>query len=191
MSAREQLRVFIAVDIDNPAVLDELEKTRDLLLESKSDLKPVSKENMHITIRFIGTIPFEKVREICELLKNLKVKPFKIRVKGVGVFPTITKPRVIWAGVSEGVEELSRIHEAVEKMLRSIGIRPVREKFIPHITLARVKSGRNRQALIKIISGIADRDFGEATVREIVLKKSILTPYGPIYSNICSSRAEE
>ncbi len=190
MSSREQLRVFIAVDINNEDVLNKLEKARDLLLESKADLKPVSRENMHITIRFIGTIPFEKVNEICTLLEKIRFKPFKIMIKGIGVFPNISRPRVIWAGVSEGVEELSRIHDEIEKLLRKAGIPPAREKFIPHITLARVKSGRNRQSLVKIITSIADMDFGETVVDRIVLKKSILTPYGPIYSDICSVRAE-
>ncbi len=188
--ARENLRVFIAVEINNPNVLSKLEKARDLLLESRADLKPVATENMHITLRFIGEVPFETVNRICELLETVRFKPFKIRVKGIGVFPNITRPRVIWAGVSEGIEELSKLHDIVESLLRKINIPGQREKFIPHITLARVRSGRNRAALVKIISSIADQDFGEILVDRIVLKKSILTPSGPIYSDICSARAQ-
>ncbi len=189
--ARENLRVFIAIDIDNPVVLDNLEKVRDLLVETGADLKPVSRENMHITLRFIGHVPIETTNKICELLKNVRFTQFKARVKGVGVFPNINRPRVIWAGVSEGVEELTRLHDTVEKLLRRIRITPQREKFIPHITLARVKTGRNRESLIKLIGQLADYDFGEINVREIVLKNSILTPSGPIYSDICRVRAED
>ncbi len=189
--ARENLRVFIAVDISNPEVLAKLEKARDLLLESKADLKPVSTENMHITIRFIGEIPVDVVNQICQLLNTVEFKPFKVHVKGIGVFPNITRPRVVWAGISEGIEELSRIYEVIEKMLRKIGIPAQREKFIPHITLVRVKSGRNRNTLIKIIESLANEDFGEFIVDRIVLKKSILTPSGPIYSDICSVRAQQ
>ncbi len=183
------MRVFIAVDIASDEVLERLVKARDLLLESRADLKPVSRENMHITLRFIGEIPSSLVYEICDSLKELKFSPFKVRVKGIGVFPTIHRPRVIWAGVDEGVEELSRLHEEVEKILRRLRIPPQREKFIPHITLARVRSGRNIQALIKIIDSIADQDFGEFMVKEIVLKRSILTPQGPIYNDVCKVRA--
>ena len=186
---RDYMRVFIAVDITNDDVLEKLVRARDLLLESKADLKPVSRENMHITLRFIGEIPSSLVYEICDCLKELKFSPFKVRVKGIGVFPTIHRPRVIWAGIDEGVEELSRLHDDVEKTLRRLHIPPQREKFIPHITLARVRSGRNIQSLIKIIDSIADQDFGEFVVNELVLKRSILTPQGPIYNDVCKVRA--
>ncbi len=185
----ESIRVFIAVEINDPSVLDRLSKTRDLLLESKADLKPVATENMHITLRFIGEVPIQLVNSICNDLSKIVFKPFIIRVKGVGVFPSITRPRVIWAGVDKGVEELARLHDIVEKIMRKHHISPQKEKFIPHITLARVKSRRNIPRLIKIIESIADTDFGEVKINRIVLKRSILTSSGPIYSDICDAKA--
>lgn len=189
--SRENLRVFVAIDILEPNVLDQLSKIRDLLLESKADLKPVATENMHITLRFIGETPLHLVNSICNDLGKIEFEPFKIRIKGVGVFPNIARPRVIWAGVSQGVENLSKLHDIVEKILRKHGVPPQREKFIPHITLARVKSGRNISRLVKIIQSIADTDFGEVLVDRIVLKRSILTPSGPIYRDICVAKARE
>ncbi len=185
------LRVFIAVDISSEEVLSNLGRARDLLTSTGADLRPVATENLHITMRFIGETPSDLVNNICSELENLEFKPFRVVVKGIGVFPNITRPRVIWAGITEGFEELNRIHSDIEKMLKKLHIPPSREKFIPHITLARVKSGRNLSKLIKTINNIVDMDFGEFMVEEVVLKRSVLTPSGPIYSNICSCKARK
>ncbi len=189
--SNNELRVFVAVDIPEQSVLDNLSRARDLLVDTGADLKPVATENFHITIRFIGEIPLSLVNEICNELRKLEFQPFKVRVKGIGVFPSITRPRVIWAGVSEGADELTKIHEYVEKMLRRLGFPPDREKFIPHITLARVRSGRNISKLVKVINEIISMEFGEFTVNEVVLKRSILTPAGPIYNNICGVKPRQ
>lgn len=185
------LRIFIAVDISDQNTLDNLSKTRDLLVETGADLKPVATENFHITIRFIGETPLTLVNEICNELKKLEFHPFKVKVRGIGVFPSITRPRVIWAGISEGVEELTMIHDYVEKILKRLGFPPDREKFIPHITLARVRSSRNLSKLVKLINEIVSMEFGEFIVNKVVLKRSILTSAGPIYNNICGVKSKQ
>lgn len=186
----ELLRTFIAVDINRHEVLSELGRAVDLLVETGADLKPVSVENMHITIRFIGEVPMQVVNSICSELSKMEFSSFKVRVRGVGVFPNISRPRVIWAGITSGVEELTRIHEVAESFLRRLGFEPDREKFVPHITLARLRSNRNLSKLVKVLNDVVMRDFGEFVVDEVVLKRSILTPSGPIYSNICSVKAK-
>lgn len=187
----EVLRVFIAVDVSNYDVLSNLIRARDSLVETGADLKPVSNENLHITIRFIGEIPMYVVNNICNELAKLEYEPFKVRVYGIGVFPNIVRPRVIWAGVKEGSDELIQIHNRVENLLRKLGVPPDREKFIPHITLARVRSDRNLSKLVKLVNNMINYDFGEFEVNEIVLKRSILTPSGPIYSNLFSVKARQ
>ncbi len=190
--SRENIRVFIAVEIPDPKVLDALSKARDLLVETRADLKPVATENIHLTLRFIGEIPLTLVHEVCrELSEKIKFEPFKIKIAKIGVFPHIRRPRVIWAGVVEGVDKLTQLHDNVESVLRRLRIPPQREKFIPHITLARVRSGRNIDALIKVIQDIADQEFGEIIVDKIVVKRSVLTPSGPIYSDICTIKAQQ
>lgn len=187
----EALRVFIAIDISEYSVLNNLIKTRDSLVETGADLKPVSNENLHITIRYIGEIPMYIVNNICNELSKLSFKPFRVKIHGVGVFPSITRPRVIWAGITEGIDELTQIHDSIENMLNKLGIPPDREKFIPHITLARVRSNRNLSKLIKLINNMVTIDFGECQVNEVVLKRSILTSSGPIYNNLFSVKARQ
>lgn len=186
-----EMRVFIAIDINNTHVLERLSRFRDQIATMSTDLKPVSNENIHLTIRFIGEVPVKTVNEICSSLSKIVFKPFKIHIKGVGAFPSVTRPRVIWAGVTEGADELMKIHRDVENIVRSLGLPPDRERFIPHVTLARVKTMRGLSSLTKLIAESYDYDFGEVEVNEIVLKRSILTPSGPIYSNICSVKATQ
>ncbi len=186
------VRTFIAVDIDDNNVLSKLAEVRDYLVGTKADLKPVATENIHVTLRFIGEIPMTKVQEICDALTStLKFKPFTIKIEGLGVFPNIRRPRVIWAGVSRGTEELVKLHDIIEKTLRSLGIPPVREKFVPHVTLARVKSSKNLQSLIKAIEQFMNTEFGELVVNKVKVKRSILTRSGPIYNDICVIKAVE
>ncbi|RLG80749.1 MAG: RNA 2',3'-cyclic phosphodiesterase [Thermoprotei archaeon] len=186
-----ELRVFVAIDIPSSEVLSNLSRARDLLVETGADLKPVATENLHLTIRFIGEVPIKIVNEICRGLSNLVFKPFKIRVSGIGVFPSIARPRVIWAGVSEGVRELVQIHDEVNAVLAKLGMPPEREKFVPHVTLARVRSSRNLSRLVKVINSIISMEFGEFVVDRVTLKKSTLTPSGPIYNDVCSVKAKE
>ncbi len=192
MYIMSMIRTFIAVDIDDDSVREKLARVRDYLLESKADLKPVATENIHLTLRFIGEIPLSKVNEICRTLQNnLVFKPFKIKIEGLGVFPNIHRPRVIWAGVTEGASELTMLHSSIEKLIRPLGIPPNREKFTPHITIARVRSSRNVHKLIKYLEQYLNELFGEMLVDKVKVKRSILTPRGPIYSELCIVKAVE
>ncbi len=186
------IRTFIAVEIDNDEVLKRLSAVRDALLESRADLKPVATENMHITLKFIGEIPITTVQRLCNILsENLRFSVFKASIAGLGVFPNIRRPRVIWAGVSDGLDELTRLHNEVEKLTSRLGIARDKEKYIPHITLARVKSSRNLPRLVKIIEQYMDTVFGVIIVDHVSVKRSILTPSGPVYSTICDIKAAE
>ncbi len=186
------IRTFIAVEINNDEVLRRLSMVRDALLESGADLKPVATENMHITLRFIGEIPPATVQRLCSSLEqDMRFNAFKVNISGLGVFPNIRRPRVIWAGVTDGMDELIQLHSSVEKTVSRLGLPREKEKYIPHVTLARVKSGRNIARLVKIIEQYIDTVFGVIIVDHISVKRSILTPKGPIYSTICEIKAVE
>jgi len=103
----EVLRVFIAIEVKDQGVSRNLIRIRDLIASSGVDVKPVEDENIHLTLRFIGEVPVGVVEEVCNVLANLKHSRFEMRVKGVGVFPTIHRPRVVWAGVPRVPASLS------------------------------------------------------------------------------------
>ena len=104
--------------------------------------------------------------------------------KGVGTFPNIRNPRVIWVGIEKGASELSEIYGQLEPKLRKIGLIPDKKGFSPHLTIARVRSGRNRSELVNILGDLKLYDFGVMRADILRLKKSTLTPTGPIYSTI-------
>jgi len=182
----ELIRTFIAVEVENKDVLRKLIEVRDQLAATGTDLKPVEDENIHLTLRFIGEVPAGLVKVLCNEISGLKFQQFQIHVKGLGAFPSPTRPRVIWAGVSEGSDKLVELYRLVETITRKLGVQPEREEFVPHITLIRVKGPRNVDRLLKVMNSLLDTDFGYSNVTEVYVKRSVLTPSGPVYSNLCS-----
>lgn len=184
------VRVFIAVDVEDPVIVARLDRVKDALLATGAPLKPVESHNYHLTIRFIGEVDEPVVGEIArEVLDTLEFNRFKIRLHGLGAFPTPARPRVIWVGVVEGAEELKSLHNSVEDRLRRLGFKPEGRGFEPHLTIARVKGSRNIHAVVKILREFRDHDFGWMTVERVRLKKSILTPRGPIYETLHEATA--
>jgi 2'-5' RNA ligase len=178
------IRVFIAVDIEDPLLLSRLERLKESIMATGVPMKPVETQNLHITLRFIGEVPLGTVEEIAGLLRRIRYPRFRIHLKGLGAFPSISRPRVIWVGVEEGGEDLARLHDIIEKELATIGIPPERQKFHPHVTLARLKGARGISSLIRLLQELADTEVGEVEVQSIRLKKSTLTRSGPIYETL-------
>jgi len=180
----ERVRTFISVDVEDPLILDKIERIKETILATNANLKPVERENIHLTLRFLGEIPVALIDEIYKVMLSVKAEPFEIEIRGVGAFPRITSPRVIWVGVVEGADKLKEIHKQLETGLRKLGIRPDSKGFEPHITIARVKSARNKQRLIKVLYELEDIEIGKMIVTCIRLKQSILTFKGPIYKTL-------
>ena len=118
-----------------------------------------------------------------ELLLKVKQEPFEASLKGVGVFPGLRRINVIWIGVSEGQEMIKELFLKVNEALSPIFPKE-REGFVPHLTIARVRSGRNKERLVKAIQGLTEVDVGRVRFEEFQFKKSTLTPKGPIYEDL-------
>ena len=192
MSRLERVRAFISIDIEEPSVVQRLVWLRDLFVQTGAPMKPVEDHNLHITLRFLGEIPSSLVEDIhVNVLSRLRFKRFKIRLVGVGAFPSVTRPRVIWVGVTEGSDVLQELCRSIEGGLRRLGFRPEREEFVPHVTLARIKGSRNIDKVVKLLNEYADYEVGEITVESVRLKQSILTPRGPIYRTLREVKASE
>ena len=177
------MRLFIAVDVEDPVILSRLESVRDAVMARGGRFKPVEAQNMHFTLRFLGEVDERLVDEIYEAMRKVRFNAFKARLKGLGAFPSLSRPRVIWVGVEEGYEELRDIRIQLDSGLRRMGFKPEKEEFVPHVTLLRVKS-RIPPGTARILAEYSDYDFGVMEVRSIRLKQSILTPRGPIYRTL-------
>lgn len=180
----ERIRSFIAIDVEDEGILHELEVLQSLLVSCGVDLKLVRRENIHLTLRFLGEIPSFMVDNVGRVMEKLNFPSFLMEVKGLGAFPRITRPNVIWVGVGEGHDEVVSIFNFLEKELRKLGFRPETKAFHPHITIARVRRRRNLEKIIEVFNKYRDHVFGRMTVKSIRLKRSVLTPRGPIYSTL-------
>jgi len=181
------VRCFVSVDIEDQGLLDALGEAQRGLENTGADLKCVERENIHITMRFLGDVREGLVGELQRLISGMEFEPFRVELRGLGAFPRLSRPRVVWVGISDGVEELKGIFRRLEPELVGMGFRPEGRGFSPHITVARVRSGRNRERLVEEVTTHADEVFGEMEFEHIRLKKSVLTPRGPIYSTIAES----
>ncbi|MCW4030273.1 MAG: RNA 2',3'-cyclic phosphodiesterase [Candidatus Bathyarchaeota archaeon] len=180
----EQIRSFIAFDIQNDSVMSRIAAAQRLLIQTNADLKLVEPVNIHVTVRFLGAISPEMVEKVYAAMKNIKFSPFTIRLNGLGVFPTLNYPRVVWAGIKDGAEQLRSIFEQLEPQIHDLGFAPDPNGFSPHLTIARVRSGANKQRLVDLVQRQEDYDFGVIRADCLRLKKSELTPRGPTYTTL-------
>jgi len=180
----ETVRSFIAFDIESGQVLGRLAEVQGLLAETGADLKPVEPKNIHITVRFLGDITLSTADRVHEEMKNVAFAPFDVDLRGLGAFPSLGYARVVWAGIRGGANELRAIFDQLEPRLRGLGLRPDSRGFSPHLTIARVRSARNKSELVRRVRELEDYEFGTVRAECLRLKKSVLTPRGPIYSTI-------
>lgn len=171
------LRAFIAVELPERLV-PEIEKIESVL--NMPGIKLVEPKQVHITLKFLGDIPEDNVETIAFALSQVNCKPFEARIKGVGVFPKPAYIKVIWLGAEGNFDTL---HDEVERVLTPFKFEKDHQ-FSPHATLARVKQLRDKAALFEKLKQLENIDLGTINVGTISLKKSTLTPEGPIYETL-------
>jgi 2'-5' RNA ligase len=148
------------------------------------DLKPVERENIHLTLKFLGNIGAAKVNEIKSALSPVTFPAFSLEIRGAGAFPNLKRMNVIWVGVGEGWSQVELIFEQTEKLLHQLGFGRETRPFSPHITVARVKSGRKRDEIAAFLGHLSDESFGTFNVESVRLKQSVLSSSGPKYSTL-------
>jgi len=176
-----KFRAFIAIDLEGGFGA---EKVLTELGTSGADLKLVETKNLHLTLRFLGDTDESRVPDIRKAMEESVqgIAPFELGFRGLGVFPNPSYVRVVWIGLT-GAEPLSRIAERLDESLSNYGFGK-EGKFSPHLTVARVRSPRNRDRLVGLLNERANDDFGKLTVGKIALKKSVLCSAGPTYTTV-------
>jgi len=152
-------------------------------LGKSATIKFVEKENLHITLFFFGEVGDKKLKEIKEIASTwINTFPrFWVRLRGIGVFPDLSYVRVVWVGAE--APELKELHQTLAQRFQQLGLHEDKP-FVPHLTLGRVKRVIDRENLKMVLNKFRTFEFGEFEVNEIKLKKSTLTPHGPIYEDI-------
>jgi 2'-5' RNA ligase len=173
-------RGFIAVDVPGGPALQAL--AEDLRKASPS-LKVVDTDQLHLTVKFLGDTEDGLVAEIVTAIREATadLRPFQIRVRATGAFPSLGRMNVIWVGV-DGAEPIARIADSLEASLEPLGFPRERRPWKPHVTLARVKGQQNHDRVRRILEVHVTEDFGVHTVDAVHLKKSVLAPQGALYS---------
>ncbi len=144
-------------------------------------------ENLHITLKFLGPIEITQRALVATALARVAVgvPAFTITLRGLGAFPSLTRPRVIWGGVHDGAHALTALADAVERVLMPLGF-AAEERFAPHVTLGRVRQPRRDPALAEALALAATRDFGAVHVDRIALMRSALSPKGARYDELAT-----
>jgi 2'-5' RNA ligase len=177
---RTLIRTFIAVELD-PSFREEIRQVQERF--SDFDLKFVNPEIVHITLKFLGDIKESMVSPVSASLDSVMCEPFEAKVEGLGVFPKPSNPKVLWLGATGNFKTL---HDNVETVLKPFRFKEDEREFTAHATLARVKSLSKDQkgAFLDVLNELKDIKLGSMQVNKVFLKKSTLTPEGPIYETL-------
>ena len=180
---RDSLRTFVAIEIPHE-VRDRARQLIERLSPTDANVKWVSADQMHWTLKFLGEVELLEVPRICSAVASAvaPLAPFDIEACGAGAFPNPYAPRTVWLGTGEGGEQLVDLHARVDSQLGQLGFRAEKRRFRPHLTLGRVRrSNVGLRELGDLITANADFDAGTSTVFEVVVYSSELGPKGPVY----------
>lgn len=180
----EVYRCFVAVDLEDERIAERIRGFQEDLAGTGNPMKLVEPENLHFTLKFLGNVVVARVEAVRNALRTLRFNPFTVEVRGVGYFPGGSRVNVVWVGVGRGEQELKAVYEEVESKLQKIGFQRERRGFTAHLTVSRVKAVRDRARLLKLIEEWRSYVFGSFEVDKVKLKRSILTPRGPIYRDL-------
>lgn len=175
------MRLFVALELSD-AVQAALRELVGRLQRSSADVRWVRPEGMHLTLKFIGEAPEERLAPIQAALAGLSSpRPVEMEFRSLGYFPNERRPRVFWVGVRAS-DNLADLAAQVEAALEPLGIAREKRVYIPHLTLGRFRSAGRLARLQEEISRLPSTEFGRVEARELVLFQSRMSPHGAAYT---------
>ena len=185
----QQIRSFIAIELPEEVKTGLNRLQAELKLPQHTFVKWVAPEGIHLTLKFLGNTPPQKVAEITGVMEQAsqEVSPFQLEITEVGAFPNMRQPRVLWLGIRGDIDKLVAWQQRIDSGLVPLGFAKETRPFTPHLTLARLREG---------VSPGDRRDFGELVmktptevnykinVNSLSLMKSQLLPGGAVYSRL-------
>lgn len=183
------MRAFLSYDIDDTGFIEQIQDLQQKLSSTGADLKLVNPKLLHFTIRFLGEIDEGDKDQIISALKG-RVEDFELTAsfRGIGTFPDERRISVVWIGIDPSsrkqLEEQALAINSVLEKTNSLRKNDREERFSPHVTIARVKSGRNKESLVNFVREHKNQEYGVMKIRNLRLKLSHLTPAGPEYSDL-------
>lgn len=186
-STSSTVRTFVALPLSREVAqaLSEVQRCLREYLREEGEVRWVHPSRFHVTLAFIGDLPRFEIPALTEGIaaKTRGIAPFSFTLAHLGAFPSLARPQVLWIGVEEGVEPLSRLAEAVRAGVRdAVGWRGGEERFIPHVTLGRTKRRWGR--LGEGAAACVPAPVGPQRAGRVVVYASRLTPQGAIYHEL-------
>ena len=178
------VRCFIAVDLATSEIIRAVSALESELSRLNAKMTFTKPSNFHITLKFLGEIPEPLVERVSSSLEQISFPSFSVELRGLSAFPSEKRPRVIFVEVGRGSAELVKLAREVERVTEKLGFARESRPFIPHATVARVKRLGPRFSVRELFEKYSDIVLGVVHVDSFKLKRSVLTPQGPIYSDL-------
>jgi len=191
----EKIRTFVAIELPQDVIANLEELQADLRRRLQDmPIRWVKPQKIHLTLKFLGGVPADQIDAVAEALRAAceGVSPFEFELAGLGCFPNVRRPRVIWIGVAGDLATLRQLRDAVEEHIAPLGYPTERRAFQPHLTLGRVKRASPGEAR-QIGAEIAATELGtlvQVHVEEVSLMRSDLSPAGAKYTRLAAVRLE-
>jgi 2'-5' RNA ligase len=168
----------------------ELAEAIEQLRPAARDVAWVAPDNLHLTLKFLGAVPETQIDSVVDALTwaSLDASPFEVRIRGLGAFPSAGRPRVVWAGVTDGASQMAELATRVDAALARLGFASAERSFASHVTLGRVRQPGRNAALTDALGRASTREFGRIRVSSASLMQSELGPRGARYTELAAVR---
>jgi 2'-5' RNA ligase len=176
------IRSFFAIE-PPPSVRNEIARVSGLLRNTNADVKWVRPESVHLTLKFLGNVDEATIDPLARAVGEVAAahEAMELETKGLGVFPGLKKPRVVWLGLGGDIDGLRELQHSVETATAEFGFEAEKRSFKPHLTLGRIRSGRGRNQLMSALETIKP-ESQSFLAAEVILFKSDLKPTGAVYT---------
>jgi 2'-5' RNA ligase len=178
------MRLFVSADVD--ALSDGIAAIQEPFADA-SGLRLTDPTQAHVTLKFLGDTGEDRLPELRAAVERAVadsgVAPFRAELGGLGVFPALEYISVVWLGVRDGGEQLTRLHEYLERETTALGFDPEEHAFTPHVTLARMDHAGGKERVQELVR-TRDPTAGTLSLDTVALTESTLTADGPVYETI-------
>jgi 2'-5' RNA ligase len=179
-----RVRAFIALRLD-PSVEDAIEQFVAPLQPLGNGVRWVPRPNLHLTLRFLGNeASSSQLEDLAPALAAIakRTPPFRLNVEGIGGFPHLGRPRLIWIGLHG--DRLLELAASVRIAVAEVGFEGEEHPYTPHLTIARVREPKSLGELLGALQAARGHHFGTSTIASMALYRSVLTATGPIYTEL-------
>jgi 2'-5' RNA ligase len=183
----DSIRTFIAFKLPKN-IISSISEIQNRFKSYAFKARWVNPENIHLTLKFLGNINHTDIEKISKTIINTVngYAPVSLAVKGVGVFPGIKRPRVIWVGLTGEIEQLTGIQNEIEENLEELGFPREKRPFRGHLTLGRIKGKINPKKLLDAMKKFEKFESELFIADKIYLFKSDLKSTGSVYTELKS-----